>query len=543
MVLSQSDPAKSPGPRLVPVALALLSAPGTASALAAASTAQAVASSPMMAPSPVAAAGVVLVLVLFLAGSWVMLRRLAREMQARAGSVAEAERPRLTGRLMDLPLGVPEGSIRALLSIFIIVLGFLMLALKGPLGLDAGEAVTGFIGAVISFYFAARSGEQARQVAETAADAARLAAGAADRMTSAAAADAPPPSAQPGLETRLREVQGQLQALRGVVSAVGTLGGGGGVGSGALAGADRALARVDGLLGRIAPVLGGQADAQSIGRLAEEAGAALREMGEIGPVGTAVADAMATVGRAAVDSTKLAGMLGGLMGGAGPAGLVAAVVVGGIGLVRDRERFERWKAAMLDTPLDLGLLPPVVDAGLAAAALLRCPPMAVLARDGTVEPALALAVWEAVAGTPPEAPGALAARILAGGVGGAGADALRAAFQGHADGLADAIEDLRAAMTGAAALAGLDLPPVTVAGASIPTGALAMAVRAARQDGRVAAEIERLVYMTEALGRADPATLARVSARLGDPAFVQAAARDGAARTPPPPAGLEGWSG
>ena len=84
---------------------------------------------------------------------------------------------------------------------------------------------------------------------------------------------------------------------------------------------------------------------------------------------------------------------------------------------------------------------------------------------------------------------------------------------------------------------------MTVAGASIPTGALAMAVRAARQDGRVAAEIERLVYMTEALGRADPATLARVSSRLGDPAFVQAAARDAAARTPPPPAGLEGGSG
>ncbi|SFK54696.1 hypothetical protein [Falsiroseomonas stagni] len=534
MVLSQSDPASIPRPGAVPVALALLAAPGSA-------LAQAAPHGGSLAPAPVAAAGVVLVLVLFLAGSWVMLRRLAREMQARAGSVAEAERPRLTGRLMDLPLGVPEGSIRALLSIFIIVLGFLMLALKGPLGLDAGEAVTGFIGAVISFYFAARSGEQARQAAETAADAARVAAGAAERVTGAAAeAPAAPPSPpEPGGDSRLREVQGHLQSLRAVVSAVGTLG----VGSGALAGADRALARVDGLLDRIAPVLGGRADAESLGRLAEEAGTVLREVGDLGPVGTAVADAMATVGRAAAESTKLAGMLGGLMGGAGPAGLVAAVVVGGIGLVRDRERFARWKAAMLDTPLDLGLLPPVVDAGLAAAALLRCPPMAPLARQGAVEPALALAVWEAVAGTPPEAPDALAARILAGGVGGDGAAALRAAFEGHAEALADAIEDLRAAMTGAAALAGLDLPRVTVAGASIPTAALASAVREARQDGRVAAEIERLVYMTEALGRADPATLARVSARLADPAFVEGAARDAAARTPPPPAGLEGGSG
>lgn len=546
MVLFQSDPMGFTSGRraVIPLAIGMLGGPAPAIAQDAATGA---------APAiPVAALGVVLVLMVFLAGSWVMLRRLAREMQALAPQPGGAQLP---GRLMDLPLGVPEGSIRALLSIFIIVLGFLLLALQGPLGLGSGEALTGFIGAVISFYFAARSGDQARQVAESAADAARRAAGAADRamdattaataslangaQSSAIAAGATPD--QQGWQATLRESQGQLQSLRGLIAVVGTLG----VGTGALAGADRALARIDGLLDRITPVLGGQADVASIGRLAEEAGAALRDLGDLGPVGNAVADAMATVGRVAAESAPIDGMLRGLMGSAGigalagPAGLVAAVVVGGIGLVRDRERFERWKAAMLDTPLDLGLLPPVVDANLAAAALLRCPPLAALASQGAVEPALALSAWEAVAGTPPEAAPDLAARILAGGVAGPGAAALRQAFAGHPAALADAIEDFRAAMTGAAALAGLNLPQVAVAGASIPTVALANAVRIARQDSRVGAEIERLVYMVESLGRADPATLARVSARLAAPDFLEGAARAAAA----PPASAEGGSG
>jgi hypothetical protein len=519
--------------------------------------------SPADTPAPAttggAALGVVFVLVLFLIGAWVMLRRLAEEMQAKAAAAPEADQPRLATRLMELPLGVPEGSIRALLSIFIIVLGFLLLALQGPLGLGSGEALTGFIGAVISFYFAARTGEQARQVAETAADAARQAAGAADRATTAATdagtaantaatasttlansvqAGAVAPAATPeqqGIQSRLREAQGQLQSLRGLISVVGTLG----VGTGALAGADRALARVDGLLDRIAPVVGGQADIGSIGRLAEEASTTIRELGDLGPVGTAVADAMATVGRVASDSLPIAGLLGRLVGSggiagagalAGPAGLVAAVVVGGIGLVRDREKFDRWKAAMLDTPLDLGLLPPVVDASLAAAALLRSPPLAALTRQGAVEPALALSVWEAVQGTPPEPAASLAVRILQGVVAGPGAQALRDNFAGHPDALADAIEDFRAAMTGAAALAGLDLPQVTVAGASIPTATLATAVRAARQDSRVAAEIDRLVYMVQALGKADPAMLATVAGQLGDAGFLAKAAQEAAAK-------------
>lgn len=473
------------------------------------------------------------VLVVFLCGAWLLLRRLAAELQDQPSGTATAST--LSGRLLDLPLGVPEGSVRALLSVFIIVFGFLLLALQGPLGLGAGEALTGFIGSVISFYFASRSGEQSRQLVEGAREAVRDAANVASRaaasMARTAGHAAPTPEQQSRLAT-LREVQAKLQSLRGLVAVAGTLG----VGAGAVAGADRALARMDGLLTRITPVLDGQADAETLGRLAEEVSGALRELGDLGPVGNAVADAMATIGHAAAESGPISRLLGALFGGtalAGPAGLVAAVLTGGLALVRDREKFERWKAAMLDTPLDLGLLPPTVDANLAATALLRAPLLARhLAPGGTMEPALALAVWEAIGitnGQAPEPARSLAGRILDGAPGD-GAAVLRRAFAGNPAALTEAIEDFRAAMTGAAALAGLDLPRLSLGGAEIPTEALGTAVRVARQDGRVATELERMVYLVEAVGKADPATFAEAAQRLGSTEFLQGAAAQAAAK-------------
>jgi hypothetical protein len=498
------------------------------------------------------------ILLAFLWGSWLLLRHLAKETQAKAPPGGTPEATTLTGRYFDLPLGVPEGSVRALLSVFIVVFGFVLLAFADALKLGSGEALTGFIGTVISFYFATRSTEQSRKIVEGAQDAVQRATQAAEGA-SAAANDASAAATDAGVAARsaagtavvvagagvggatpeqqsrmatLRDAQTKLQALRSLIAVAGTLG----VGTGAVAGADRALERVDGLLTRITPVIGGQANAETVGKLAEEAGAALRDLGDLGPVGNAVADAMATVGRVAQQSAPIASVLGGIFGGgavAGPAGLIAAVVVGGLQLVKEKEKFDRWKAAMLDTPLDLGLLPQVVDGGLATAALLRAPLLAQrLAPGGTLEPALALSVWEAVgiAPTRPPVPAReLAAQVLAD-MPGAGCDELRRHFAGNPDALADAIEDFRAAMTGAAALQGLDMQRITVGGAEVSTMALAGAVRAARQDSRVAAELERMVYMVEALGKADPATLAEVSARLGAPDFLRNAEAEAAAK-------------
>ncbi len=451
-----------------------------------------------------AGAIVIGVMLVFLFGAWLLLRHLARDLAAVPGAAGGA-----TARLLDLPLGVPEGSVRALLSVFIIVFGFLLLAFAGPLGLRAGEALTGFIGAVISFYFASRAGERS---AGTAREAAAAVSRAADALQSAGAAPPPPPR-----DATLRDAGSRLQALHAVLSATAELA----VGTGAVPGAAAALERVDALLGRLDPVLAGGADAGAVGPLAEEAAALLREFGELGPVGTALGDALSTIGAVAAESAPVARGLATLTGGAlaGPAGLVAAVAIGGLELVRDRERFGRWKAAMLDTPLDLGLLPPVVDAGLAAAALLRTPALAShLAPGGVVEPALALSVWEALGigaeGAPRPARSA-AAQVLDG----AGPSELRTIFLGQPEALAEAAEELRAAMTGAAALAGLGLPAVTVAGAEVPTASLTDAVQTLRQDGRAAAEIERIVYLVEALGGSAPATLSRIAARLGTPEF------------------------
>ncbi|WP_372622458.1 hypothetical protein [Falsiroseomonas sp.] len=491
------------------------------------------------------------VLVAFMVGSYFLIRHLAT--QAAATGQKPGEASSFSGRYFDLPLGAPEGSVRALVSIFIITFGFLLLALQNELGLTSGEAVAGFLGTVITFYFSSRNAEQSRQIVEGAREAVERAttaaqnAGTAASNASAAATDAgsaarsaagtavvvagtagTTPEQQARLAT-LRDAQTKLQALRGLIAVAGTLG----VGTGAVAGADRALARVDGLLARIGPVVGGSASVESIGRLAEEAGSALRELGDLGPVGNAVSDAMATVGRVAAQSTPIANVLTGMLGGgavAGPAGLVAAVVVGGLQLVKEKEKFDRWKAAMLDTPLDLGLLPTTVDAGLATAALRRAPLLS--ERLGTAEPAIALAVWEAVgtrAGQVPAPAREVAEAVLAGG-GGEGGAALRAQFAGNPEVLADAIEDLRAAMTGVAALQGLDLQRITVAGAEVSTMALAGAVRAARQDSRVAAELERMVYLVEALGKADPATLEAVSARLGATDFLRGAEAEAAAK-------------
>ncbi|SFU25531.1 hypothetical protein SAMN05192563_10383 [Paraburkholderia aspalathi] len=48
--------------------------------------------------------------------------------------------------LMRLPLGAPEGSVRALITVFIVVFGFVMLALQHDLQIDNANAIAGFVG-------------------------------------------------------------------------------------------------------------------------------------------------------------------------------------------------------------------------------------------------------------------------------------------------------------------------------------------------------------------------------------------------------------
>ncbi|CAA9269251.1 MAG: hypothetical protein AVDCRST_MAG27-3002 [uncultured Craurococcus sp.] len=132
---------------------------------------------------PVAAWSIALVigaLALFVAGMAWLLAALSRRLQA----AAQQAGPTAFARLTELPCGVPDGTIRALISCFIVIFGFLLIGLQKPLGLASAEALTGFIGAVISFYFATRQTEQARAAADsgTAPGAARIALDAAARL-------------------------------------------------------------------------------------------------------------------------------------------------------------------------------------------------------------------------------------------------------------------------------------------------------------------------------------------------------------------------
>ena len=62
--------------------------------------------------------------------------------------------------LMQIPLGAPEGSVRALISLFVIIFGMVVLVLQNQLGVKNVEAISGFIGIVITFYFTSRSNDQ-----------------------------------------------------------------------------------------------------------------------------------------------------------------------------------------------------------------------------------------------------------------------------------------------------------------------------------------------------------------------------------------------
>src|SRR5262249_38549311 len=79
----------------------------------------------------------------------------------------------------------PEGSVRALASLFVIMFGLLALVLQTQLGLANVEAISGFVGIVITFYFTARGNEQAQRTTEAAQKATDAAQKAASEVSSA----------------------------------------------------------------------------------------------------------------------------------------------------------------------------------------------------------------------------------------------------------------------------------------------------------------------------------------------------------------------
>jgi hypothetical protein len=458
-------------------------------------------------------------------------------------NAAQAGPQRWRNYLLQLPLGAPEGSIRALLSLFVIVFGFLVIAMQGYLGLGNTEAIAGFVGAVITFYFTSRNSEQARKAivqaqtaadttatnmasviqkatdaatnaqrenterlttvtksafdksTETAAMALRTIAGAASGATGAGAATSDLANAQ----SRLATLRDRLTAIQQVAHGVSALG----VGGDTLPAAEATIATVGDLIGKVQPLLSGNPDPASVESLLQEVGGKLPALEAAGLPG-ALAESIQVL--RSVASPILAGLPG------GPVGIATGVLVAGIRLAGRQRDLNNFKAALLSKPFDAVLLPDGPDDATAAAAFSISPLMQ--AHYPEADPAtqfalMALAVIKNDDGTRRNA-----AEI---------AEACATDIENKSDVVLpkrkpevefESIEELTHAfdeylgslvhLSATPTLPGdVTLPPIAgAADATQPN--LKTLVNVSRQllpDPKAAAQLERLVYLGEALGK------------------------------------------
>jgi hypothetical protein len=430
--------------------------------------------------------------------------------------------------LMQLPLGAPEGSVRALVSMYVIVFGFLVLVMQNQLGLSNVDAIAGFVGIVITFYFTSRTNDQATKAVNSAVDAAnkattqaqtiatetqrtvvdaaqRAAVSAQSAAQSAAQPTAPLPAPDGAPSGGVTEAQSRLQGVKSdlqtgmlALNALSSLG----VGSGIISGAQDITKTATGLLDAIDPLLSGSPDPA---KLADVVGAAQDVLGKLenaglpGALGDAVAGLGGTLGAL---SPLLAGVAG------GPAGIVTGLVMTGVKLLQQKEKFDAWKNALLRAPLTRELMPATVDGTAALAALDPSVAPLMASRVGTPVPAQGWAtdlmrkVLEADAAGDPLPAATIAAKLFAAGE----PLGLHDKFQ-SAEELAEAITEYRSGIVFANARAQLtgssidvpavgDQPAQTLDVGDLLTNAMKLCA-----DPRAAAEIERLVYIVEALGK------------------------------------------
>jgi hypothetical protein len=408
---------------------------------------------------PAAAWSIALVigaLVLFVTGMAWLLAGLARRLQA----AAQQAGPPAFARLTELPCGVPDGTIRALISCFIIIFGFLLIGLQKPLGLASAEALTGFIGAVISFYFATRQSEQAR------------------------AAAAPPADPSPASTA--------LATARSVLDAAATA----------------ARLAPDSSLAQRAAVTATAA------RTTIDAAAEALRTPTPASIATAASAAEATITAALGPTNPATGLIAdtlgalraspALLGLGGPAGLVAAIGLGALQAIgRGGEHFERWKARILDRPYTTNLFPPgPVDGAVALSALEASPLFAHAFLTPDLAPAERFATATRLATL---AQGETEPARIALDTSGrfASADEFAAGlqeFRGHLlDGTIDAVDDHP-----------IDLAPAGLAAPPVSQPMLREALATLRQDpaGR---DLDRLVLLLTGLAASPDLTRAQAS--------------------------------
>lgn len=305
--------------------------------------------------------------------------------------------------LMQLPLGAPEGSVRALVSLFVIIFGFVVLATQRRLGLSNSEALSGFVGAVIAFYFASRGNDQLQKAAAVATGAAANAVAASetaagisstvqqaaeqmhiatsrtsdltnrlttnvDALTRTVDRGATPgaPSVYKtdavasistvnSLQQRLQAAHGALSILQQTARALGNHP----LGTNVFTDAKQTLDTIDRLLLGIQPLLTGKPTPESVEAALANVESALPGLENAGLPGV-LADILSTLsaGRSVVTAASAA-----LAGG--PFGVVAGVIAAAVAAGAAKDKFANFKKAVLAAPYDPVLLPLQVTATIA----------------------------------------------------------------------------------------------------------------------------------------------------------------------------------
>lgn len=260
--------------------------------------------------------------------------------------------------LKDLPLALPEGTVRALLALIVGLVGLPILLFSKSLQLDAAIAgyVNGIVMSVFAFYFGTRSGagdaQTARQLAGTLStvqgevrDAEARAAAAEGRVTTAAA-DATRPNR---LQEGITKVDRHLAAAEVLVNVLGPALPKGLIPEGAGALLRRARSAAEGARA----IAGGQITEESVG-------------------------AVVRAGQDLLGGSPVAGLLGKAagalpaIGGLGPAAGVALVL--GLGWQLGSAEYRRWRARVLAAPYESKLIDfGVVTPTSAEIRMERCP--------------------------------------------------------------------------------------------------------------------------------------------------------------------------
>lgn len=313
---------------------------------------------------------------------------------------------------------------------------------------------------------------------------------------------AAPPAEDTGA---LQKIRNDLQTARQVVGALQGLG----VGSKVLANADGLAGSADKILAAVDQVIERGGNAATVAGVAAAATPLLDQLANAGVPGV-VGGAASVLGNA----IKLAGpAIAGLPGG--PVGVVAGLVMGGLQVLGDEQKFNAWKTALLAKPFDRSLLPASVDGTTARLALELSPLMSKRLENTSQQVATELlraCITPAADGNPRNSSD-LAHELMS------SADplGLKNRFASEAE-LSEALEEYRASAIFIQAqdqLSGKIAIPA-LAGAqsgSVDMGTLLTAAFKMRQDPRAGEALEKIVFLVQALGalHLDPGKLASLA--------------------------------